>query len=80
MSEVFFYHLQPRPLERVLPVLLEKCLERGWNVVVQAGSSERVEAIDQLLPHGGLRTDAITEWVAEAEGCGAATLSLIACK
>lgn len=34
--------------------------------------------IDQLLPHGGLRTDAITEWVAEAEGCGAATLSLIA--
>ena len=40
--------------------------------------STGAEAIDQLLPHGGLRTDAITEWVAEAEGCGAATLSLIA--
>ncbi len=34
-------------------------------------------AIDELLPRGGLRTDAITEWVAEADGCGAAALSLI---
>ena len=36
------------------------------------------EAIDGMLPRGGLRRDAITEWVAEAEGCGAAALSLIA--
>lgn len=35
-------------------------------------------AIDRLLPRGGLRSDAITEWVAEADGCGAAALSMVA--
>ena len=61
MTEVLFYHLERSPLERVLPELLEKCLERGWRVTVQAGSRERVEAIDaslwtykeaSFLPHG----------------------------
>jgi len=61
MTEVLFYHLQHLPLERVLPNLLEKSIERGWRVVVQAGSSERVNALDTLLwtyredsflPHG----------------------------
>lgn len=61
MTEVSFYHLQRQPLERVLPQLLEKCLERGWRCVVQASSRERVEALDQhlwtyddasFLPHG----------------------------
>jgi DNA polymerase-3 subunit chi len=49
MTEVLFYHLQRQPLERVLPQLLEKCLERGWRCVVQAASDERVDALDQLL-------------------------------
>jgi len=49
MTEVLFYHLQQQPLERVLPVLLEKCLERGWRAVVQSGSAERMEAVDQEL-------------------------------
>ena len=49
MTEVLFYHLQGQPLERVLPQLLEKCLARGWRCVVQAGTSERVDALDQLL-------------------------------
>lgn len=35
-------------------------------------------ALDQLLPHRGLRLDAFTEWVAETESCGAATLALVA--
>jgi DNA polymerase-3 subunit chi len=61
MAEVFFYHLQNQPLERVLPVLLTKCLERGWKVVVQAETPERVRALDDalwsfseesFLPHG----------------------------
>lgn len=61
MTDVFFYHLQNQPLEKVLPQLLEKCLERGWRCVVQAGTDERVEALDQqlwtwrddsFLPHG----------------------------
>jgi DNA polymerase-3 subunit chi len=61
MTEIYFYHLQRQPIERVLPTLLEKSLERGWRVVVQAGSEERVEALDahlwtfrddSFLPHG----------------------------
>lgn len=36
------------------------------------------ETIDEMLPRGGLRRDAITEWVADSESSGAATLSLIA--
>ena len=61
MTEVLFYHLQRQPLERVLPTLLEKSLERGWRVLVQAASEERVEALDahlwtyrddSFLPHG----------------------------
>jgi DNA polymerase III subunit chi len=49
MPEVWFYHLQRQPLEHVLPVLLEKSLERNWRVTVQAMSDERLDAIDQLL-------------------------------
>jgi len=61
MTEIYFYHLQRQPLERVLPTLLEKSLERGWRVVVQGASDERIEALDahlwtfrddSFLPHG----------------------------
>ncbi|TAK49938.1 MAG: DNA polymerase III subunit chi [Xanthobacteraceae bacterium] len=61
MTEVLFYHLHDMTLERVLPSLLEKTLERGWRAVVQASSEERVEALDNhlwtyredsFLPHG----------------------------
>jgi DNA polymerase-3 subunit chi len=61
VAEILFYHLQRQSLERVLPALLEKSLERGWRVVVQAASDERVEALDAhlwtyrddgFLPHG----------------------------
>ncbi len=49
MAETFFYHLQRQPLERVLPTLLEKTLDRGWKAVVQAVSPERVAALDAHL-------------------------------
>jgi DNA polymerase-3 subunit chi len=61
LTEILFYHLDRQPLERVLPELLEKCLDRGWRSVVQLGSEERCEAIDAhlwtyrdegFLPHG----------------------------
>jgi DNA polymerase-3 subunit chi len=48
MTEILFYHLQRQPVERVLPQLLEKSLERGWRVVVQ-GSDERIDALDAHL-------------------------------
>lgn len=60
-TEVLFYHLERQPLERMLPNLLERTLARGWRAVVQAGSTERVEALDahlwtyvdeSFLPHG----------------------------
>ena len=49
MTEIWFYHLQRRPLERVLPSLLEKSLQRGWRAVLQASSPERLEALDEAL-------------------------------
>lgn len=49
MSEILFYHLESQPLERVLPVLVERSLERGWKVVVETSSDERAEAIDNML-------------------------------
>ena len=49
MAEILFYHLESQPLERVIPILLEKSLERGWNVVVETSSQERAEALDYLL-------------------------------
>lgn len=60
-TEVYFYHLENRSLEQVLPTLLERSLERGWRAAVQAASKERVEALntllwtfreDSFLPHG----------------------------
>jgi DNA polymerase-3 subunit chi len=68
MTEVLFYHLQRQPLERVLPTLLEKSLERGWRVLVQVASEERVEALDahlwtyredSFLPHGTHKESAV---------------------
>ena len=60
-TELLFYHLETRPLDSVLPILLDKTLERGWKAVVEAGSAERLEALDaalwtytddSFLPHG----------------------------
>ena len=49
MTEALFYHLERQKVEDVLPVLLLRTLERGWKAVVQAGSRERLEAIDSHL-------------------------------
>jgi DNA polymerase-3 subunit chi len=60
-TEALFYHLERQPLETVLPQLLLRTLERGWRAVVEAGSEERLEALDahlwtfdehSFLPHG----------------------------
>ncbi|MGO3932537.1 DNA polymerase III subunit chi [Rhodopseudomonas pseudopalustris] len=49
MTEVLFYHLRGVTVESVLPSLLEKSLQRGWRVVVQATSEERADALDSHL-------------------------------
>lgn len=70
MTEVLFYHLEHQPLDRVLPNLLERTLERGWRAVVQCGSPERCEALDTLLwtyreesflPHGTAKDGPATD-------------------
>ncbi len=64
MTEVLFYHLHGMTLEGVLPPLIEKSIERGWRVAVQAASEERADALDgylwtyrddSFLPHGTWR-------------------------
>ena len=64
MTEILFYQLNGQKLEQVLPPLLQRSLERGWRVVVQASSDDRVEALDAhlwtwrddtFLPHGTWR-------------------------
>ncbi len=62
MTEVWFYQLQRRRLEQVLPSLVERVLQRGWRAVIHAATPERLATLDDLLwtyaedsflPHGG---------------------------
>jgi DNA polymerase-3 subunit chi len=91
MTEILFYHLQLQPLERVLPELLERCLERKWRVVVQVGSVDRRDALDahlwtyrddSFLPHGTAkdgRAEAQPIWLtAEDENPNGATVRFLA--
>jgi DNA polymerase-3 subunit chi len=64
MTEMLFYHLRRQPIERVLPALLEKSLERGWRAVIHVPGEERLDALDahlwtfrdeSFLPHGTWR-------------------------
>jgi len=70
MTEVLFYQLQRQPVEKVLPVFIEKSLERGWRVAVQSSYDERIEALDahlwtyrddSFLPHGTYKEGAAAE-------------------
>jgi DNA polymerase III subunit chi len=61
VSEVLFYHLTERPLEAVLPEILERALQRHWRVGVQGTDRGRLAMLDAhlwtfrddgFLPHG----------------------------
>lgn len=61
MAEVLFYHLTSSTLEKTLPGLLERSLQRDWRAIVRVGSVARVTALDTMLwthnpssflPHG----------------------------
>jgi DNA polymerase-3 subunit chi len=49
MAEILFFHLQSRPLEQVLPTILDRALSRGQKVVVEVSSQERLGAVDDHL-------------------------------
>lgn len=64
--EFWFYHLESQPLHAVLPVLMEKTLDRGWRAILRFSTQERLETIDaalwtyreeSFLPHGTARDD-----------------------
>jgi DNA polymerase-3 subunit chi len=70
MTEVLFYHLKGQSVEQVLPSLLHRSLERGWRVVVQGASEERIDGLDAhlwtwrddaFLPHGTWRDSEAAE-------------------
>lgn len=79
MTQIGFYHLTTSPLERALPRLLSKILEAGHRIVVMAGSSDRVEWLNDLLwtfspdswlPHGSRRDGTAAEhpvWLTDNE-------------
>ena len=61
MGAVYFYHLTRTPLEKTLPVLLEKSLSLGWWIELRGrdrAAMERLDAQlwlgpeDRFLPHG----------------------------
>lgn len=61
VTDIRFYHLQNQPLDAVLPVILEKALERGHRVIVKGQDEKTVTSLndhlwtyrpDKFLPHG----------------------------
>jgi len=61
LTEILFYHLEQRPAEAVLPILLEKTLERNWRAVIEVGDAAELDGLDaalwsyrddSFLPHG----------------------------
>jgi len=61
MSEIRFYHLTETPLERALPTMLGRTLERGGQAVVRGVHAERLQFLNGhlwtydeagFLPHG----------------------------
>ena len=61
MGAVYFYHLTRQPLERTLPVLLDKARQAGWKIAVRGTDPGRMDWLDEklwlgpeegFLPHG----------------------------
>ncbi len=49
MGAANFYHLTRRPVEVVLPQLLERALGQGWRVLVRGRDPRRMDQIDAAL-------------------------------
>jgi DNA polymerase-3 subunit chi len=61
MTDVLFYHLTESKLEDALPPLVDKSVERGWQVAIQTSDPARRDTLDahlwtyredSFLPHG----------------------------
>lgn len=49
MTEILFYHLEQRPLEQILPLLLEKTLEKGWKAIIETLDNSQEKALSETL-------------------------------
>ncbi|MEM9205092.1 MAG: DNA polymerase III subunit chi [Pseudomonadota bacterium] len=49
MSEVWFYHVLRGGVDKVVPVLLEKSLEKGWSAIVEGPDTEHLDQLDATL-------------------------------
>jgi DNA polymerase III subunit chi len=61
MTEIFFYHLEQHTIDKFLPPLLEKILDKGWKALVICSSEHQMTDLneklwtysdDSFLPHG----------------------------
>lgn len=49
MGAAYFYHLTRHPLEKTLPMLLDKARGAGWRVAVRGTDRARMEWLDEKL-------------------------------
>ena len=49
MAEVFFYHLDQKPLKSVLPELVGLGLKRGLRMVIEAPAAEALPQLSEML-------------------------------
>ena len=49
MAEVFFYHLDQKPLRSILPQLVQRGLERGLRMVVETAQIENLNSLSDAL-------------------------------
>ncbi len=49
MAEIFFYHLDQQPLERILPDLVRRGLERGIRMVIETASPDNLARLSEML-------------------------------
>lgn len=47
--QMWFYHLEAKPLDQVLPDILEKCLSKNWRVLIHSPDEQRLQWLDQWL-------------------------------
>ncbi|WP_372837300.1 DNA polymerase III subunit chi [Puniceibacterium confluentis] len=62
MGAAYFYHLTQRPLEVVLPQLLERALAQGWRVAVRGREAGHMTWLDEklwLVPEDGFLPHAL---------------------